>query len=65
MFRTFIRTWWKENPAWHNGLEPHAGPKNYTGDEYEDEDEARKASKAYNTTHDPGRYSEKMEFEEF
>lgn len=63
MFRTFIRTWWKENPSWPNGLEPCAGPSKYDA-EFETEEEARAACKAYNDTHEPGRLSKKMEYEE-
>ena len=63
MFRTFTRTWWTHNPAWPDGREPGAGPKEYTGDEYDTENEARAACRAYNTTHDPGPLSLKMEYE--
>lgn len=26
-YQIFKRTWWKENPAWPNGLEPCAGER--------------------------------------
>lgn len=29
LYDVFIRTWWKENPAWPNGLEPQAGERSY------------------------------------
>jgi len=63
MFRTFTRTWWKENKSWPNGLEPEAGTAHYHG-RYENEKDARAACKQWNDTHDPGRLSIKMEYEE-
>lgn len=63
MYKTFIRSWWKENPAWPNGLEPCAGPKKYTGNTYHDEESARLACREYNRRNAPGRLSVKMEFE--
>lgn len=62
-YRTFIRTWWRENAAWPNGLEPAAGPKKYTGNNYPDEQSARLACQEYNRRNAPGRLSRKMEFE--
>ena len=62
-YRVFIRSWWKENPAYPNGLEPHAGPKCYKRPVFETEKEAREYAKAWNAANDPGRYSVKMEFE--
>ena len=62
-YRTFIRTWWSENPAWPNGLEPCAGRRRFQG-RYQDEQEARRACQNYNATHDAGRLSKKMEYEE-
>ena len=29
IYDCFQRTWWKDNSDWPNGLEPHAGRKNY------------------------------------
>jgi hypothetical protein len=63
MFRTFTRAWWRENPAWPNGREPHAGRRTYHG-RYYNEDEARAACQEYNATHEPGPLSIKMEYEE-
>lgn len=63
MYRTFTRTWWRENAAWPNGLEPCPGPRHYH-DEYETETEARNACREWNEEHPPGRLSRKMEFEE-
>jgi len=62
MYKTFIRTWWKLNPKWPNGLEPHAGRKVYCNT-CSTEEEARACCKAYNSTHEPGRLSKKMEYE--
>ena len=63
-YRTFTRTWWKSNPAWPNGLEPELGERTYSEEEYETEDEARTAARAWNAENDPGRFSLKMEIEE-
>ena len=61
-FHIFTRNWWKNNPSWPNGLEPHAGRKTTLG--YADtQDEARAMCKEYNCTHKPGRLSKKAEFE--
>ncbi len=62
-YATFTRAWWKENPAYPNGLEPCAGTKHYC-DEYDTEEEAIAACKEYRKNNDPGRYSLKMEYEE-
>lgn len=62
-YRTFTRTWWKENPQWPNGLEPEAGKRRYHQD-YDTEQEALDACEQWNSTHNPGRYSRKMEYEE-
>ena len=61
-YRTFTRTWWKNNPSWPNGLEPHAGRRSYCG-HYQSEEEARIACCQYNSTHEAGRLSRKMEYE--
>ena len=61
-FHIFTRNWWKNNPSWPNGLEPHAGRKTTLG--YADtQDEARAMCKEYNSTNKPGRLSKKAEFE--
>ena len=31
-YRIFHRTWWKENPEWPNGLEPHIGKSRKVGE---------------------------------
>lgn len=61
-WRTFVRSWWKENPAYPDGLEPQVGDKEYM-ESYATEYQARKACQDYNATHDPGRLSYKMEYE--
>lgn len=60
-YRTFTRTWWRNNPAWPNGLEPGAG-KQYTHSRGLTEAEARAQCQQWNATHKPGRLSRKMEY---
>ena len=62
MFRTFTRTWWKYNPKWPGGLEPCAGRRTYGG-KFLTEEGARAECRRYNETHEPGRFSRKMEYE--
>ena len=31
-YRIFHRTWWKENPEWPKGLEPHRGKSRKVGE---------------------------------
>ena len=65
MYSVFVRDWWKDNPAWPNGLEPAGdSPKRYLARDVATVEEARKLAKEYNTKHKPGRYSRKAEFEE-
>lgn len=64
MYRAFTRTWWKENPAWPNGLEPCAGRRHYHGWDFDTEEEARDHCQEYNATHKAGRLSRKAEYEE-
>lgn len=60
----FVRTWWRRNPAWPNGLEPHAGRKSRRGHPQRvTEDEARSYCQVYNANHPPGRLSRKAEYE--
>jgi hypothetical protein len=63
MFRVFTRTWWRDNPAWPNGLEPCPGRKRTIGFRAS-EQEAQELARAYNETHKPGRLSRKAEYEE-
>lgn len=63
-FVCFSRTWWVDNPAWPNGLEPGAGPKKYHKlARFKTEQEAREFCQQWNARNDPGRYSLKMEYE--
>ena len=63
-YRVFTRTWWRNNPAWPNGLEPSPGRKTTLVSRVETEDEARRICQEHNRTHNPGRLSLKAEFEE-
>lgn len=60
-YDVFIRRFWKDNPKWHNGLEPRLGRKTYLRKGVS-ESEARRICKDYNDSHDPGRYSLKAEY---
>ncbi len=62
-YRVFIRSWWKENPAWPNGLEPEAGEKTYLAKGIASEEQARELAMLWNATHEPGRLSLKAEYE--
>jgi len=64
MYATFSRTWWKKNKSWPNGLEPEMGRKTYYQHNVPTIQEARDTCHEWNATHEPGRYSRKMEFEE-
>ena len=63
-YDVFVRDWWKRNPSWPNGLEPHAGRKHYLHRKVATQDEARELCREYNDTHDPGELSRKAEYEE-
>ena len=62
-FRTFTRTWWRENREWPNGLEPCPGKK-YYHPKFQSEEKARAYCQEWNATHEPGRLSRKCEYEE-
>lgn len=62
MYRVFKRRFWKDNPQWPNGLEPHLGRKTTIG-YARTEEEAREMCEEYNENNDPGRYSLKAEYE--
>lgn len=59
----FIRTWWRLNPDWPNGLEPSAGPKHHIARNlcYRD---ARAMCQQWNRDHNPGRLGRKAEFDQ-
>ena len=63
-YRVFHRVWWKENPAYPNSLEPHAGRKT-TIRIVDSVSEARAMCKVWNANHNPGKYSRKAEFETY
>lgn len=63
VYRVFHRVWWKRNPDWPNGLEPHAGRKTIIG-YAASEEEARDMCRVWCANHPPGRLSRKAEYEE-
>ena len=71
VYDCFQRTWWKDNADWPDGLEPHAGRKNFyfkneIGKEthaFFTEEEAVDFCRQWNDTHDAGRYSCKAEYQ--
>jgi hypothetical protein len=69
MYRVFRRTWWIENPAWPNGLEPGPGKKRYIpharfDTEEEASDYCKKRNEEAKLTPREKRLSLKYEFEE-
>ena len=64
MYKTFTRTWWANNPSWPDGLEPSPGRRYTHHTDVETEEEARAICEQWNSTHNPGRLSRKMEYEE-
>jgi hypothetical protein len=62
-YDVFVRTWWRLNPSWPDGLEPCPGKKRYIARHVTRED-ALGVCEQYNSTHEPGRLSKKAEFEE-
>lgn len=62
MYKVFHRKWWRKNPSWPGGLEPHPGPKHEIC-KCETEEEARQECEIYNNNHRPGKYSDKAEYE--
>lgn len=60
-FVVFTRTWWKNNPNWPNGLEPHLGKKRVLRRNLS-ESEAKALCKEWNATNKPGKFSRKAEF---
>lgn len=68
MYRVFRRTWWVENPAWPNGLEPEPGRKRYIPHaRFNTEEEAsaycKKRNKEQKLSEKEKRLSLKFEFE--
>ena len=62
MYVVFMRTWWRENPDYPDGLEPHLGARDVIAT-VETEGEARALCREINATNDPGRLSYKAEYE--
>jgi len=62
MYKVFHRTWWRENPDWPDGLEPHAGKKTMIGYASTEED-AQAICQKYNTENPAGRLSRKAEYD--
>lgn len=62
MIHVFHRTWWKHNSRYPDGLEPCPGTK-ITLAVVNTEEVARAICKDWNDAHEPGRYSDKAEYE--
>lgn len=62
-YDVFHRTWWKENPSWPKGLEPCPGERHYLARNVS-YSIARQMCKEWNSENEPGRLSDKAEFEE-
>lgn len=60
-YSVFIRSWWRPNPAWPNGLEPHAGRRKTIRRDLT-LGEARRMCAEWNSENAPGRFSRKAEF---
>lgn len=64
-YRCFTRNWWKEGGAgWPNGLEPEANGRRTFRGTFLEESAAREYCSRWNSTHEPGRLSNKCEYEE-
>lgn len=63
MYRVFHRTWWRINPDWPNGLEPHAGRKVFIG-LASSEEKAQLMCRTYNKENTAGKLSRKAEYED-
>ena len=61
-YNVFTRKWWRANKSWPGGLEPHMGKKTYLAHNVTYE-RALELCEDYNSTHNPGKYSKKAEFE--
>jgi len=63
MYNVFTRTWWRDNPDWPNGLEPHVGAKTYIAKDVASEEMAQEICREYNENNAAGRLSRKAEYE--
>jgi len=62
-YMIFTRTWWKRNPKWPGGREPHKGRKTII--KYVDNPlVARQYCEEYNRTHPAGKLGRKAEWME-
>jgi hypothetical protein len=61
-YTCFIRTWWRDNPAWPDGLEPCPGEQRIIAEDVETIEEAREICQEWNESHEEGRYGLKAEF---
>jgi hypothetical protein len=59
-YTIFVRTWYRLNPKYPNGLEPHLGKRSII-DYANTIDEAREICRKYNEKNNPGRLSRKAE----
>lgn len=64
MFRCFTRTWWRWSDTTPRKRVPGAGRKTTRHKNIRTEEEARRLCQEWNTTHEPGLLSRKMEYEE-
>lgn len=62
-YHVFHRTWWKRNPAWPDGREPHAGRKHTLARYVATEEAARRLCQEWRANHEPGPLSDKAEYE--
>lgn len=66
-YDVFVRDWWRDagpgEAGWPKGLVPYGGAPREMLAEGVTYAEARELCDEYNSTHEPGRYSRKAEFE--
>lgn len=62
-YNVFHRKWWKDNPSYPNGLEPDGTDRKKHIAYASNENEAREICRDWNNNHEPGRYSDKAEYE--
>jgi hypothetical protein len=62
-YNVFTRTFWRANPKWPDGREPHRGKRTYLARSVSRE-ESLTICKEWNASHNPGKLSRKAEFEE-
>lgn len=62
-YNVFHRTWWRENSGWPNGLEPEAGKRHYLIRGVTSETLAQQICRDWNGCHEPGKLSDKAEYD--